>query len=87
MLGEDLEWSSVELFQSWFIVAVSAANSAGTERIVLGDSDRSRAIRAKHYIESSKNSEKITINLKKNVDIHIHVSHVQNISPNTLNIK
>ena len=34
-------------------------------RIGLGDSDRSRAIRAKRYIESSKNSEKITTNLKK----------------------
>ena len=44
-------------------------------RIGLSDSDRSRAIRAKRYIESSKNSEKITKNLK-NVDIHIHVSHV-----------
>ena len=34
-------------------------------RIGLGDSDRYRAIRAKRYIESSKNSEKITTNLKK----------------------
>ena len=56
-------------------------------RIGLGDLDRSRAIRTKRYIESSKNSEKITTNLKKNVDIHIYVSHVQNISPSTLNIK
>jgi len=32
-------------------------------RIGLGDSDRYRAIRAKRYIESSKNSEKITTNL------------------------
>ena len=56
-------------------------------RIGLGDSDRYRAIRTKRYIESSKNFEKITTNLEKNVDIHIHVSHVQNISPSTLNIK
>ena len=34
-------------------------------RIGLGDSDRSRAIRAKRHIESSKNSEKIRTNLKK----------------------
>ena len=52
-------------------------------RIGRDDSDRSRALRAKCYIESSNNSEKITTNLKKNVDIHIHVSHVQNISPST----
>jgi len=34
-------------------------------RIGLDDSDRYRTIRAKRYIESSKNSEKITTNLKK----------------------
>ena len=34
-------------------------------RIGLGDSDQSRAIRVKCYIETSKNSEKITNNLKK----------------------
>jgi len=34
-------------------------------RIGLSDSNRSRAIRAKRYIERSKNSEKITTNLKK----------------------
>jgi len=33
--------------------------------IGLGDSDRSRVIRTKRYIESLKNSEKITTNLKK----------------------
>ena len=38
-------------------------------RIGLGNSDRYRVIRAKCYIESSKNSEKNTANLKKNVDI------------------
>ena len=44
---------------AWFTVAVSAADSVGTE------TDRSWAIRAKRYIENSKNSEKITTNLKK----------------------
>jgi len=32
-------------------------------QICRGDSDRSQAIREKHYIEGSKNSEKIMINL------------------------
>ena len=55
-------------------------------QIGLGDSNWSWAINAKRYIESSKNSQKITTNLKK-IDIHIHISHVQNISPSTLKIK
>ena len=74
-------FSSIVPFNSWFTIAISAADSAGTE------TDQSRTIRVKRYIESLKNSEKITTNLKKNVDINIHVSHVQNISPSTLNIK
>ena len=49
----------------WFTVAVSAADSATLRQIGLGDSDRYQAIRAKRYRESSKNSEKITTNLKK----------------------
>jgi len=40
-------------------------------RIGLGDLNRSRAIRAKRYIESLKNSEKITINLKKCRHAHL----------------
>ena len=45
-------------------------------RISRGDSDQSRAIRAKRYMQNSKNSEKEIV--KKIVDIKIHVSHVQN---------
>ena len=46
-------------------------------RIGRGVADWSWAIRAKHHIENSKNSEEITINLKKNVDTNIYVPHVQ----------
>jgi len=46
-------------FMTWFKVAVSAAETTGTEI------DRFRAICAKRYIEISKNSKKITINIKK----------------------
>ena len=44
---------------SWFKIGVSAADSVSTE------TDQSRVIRAKGYIENSKNSEKIATNLKK----------------------
>jgi len=55
-------------------------------RISRGVSDRSRAMRARRYIESSNFFEK-TRQILKNIDINIHVSYVQNISPSTLNIK
>ena len=57
---------------AWFTVAISAADSVGIE------TDWSRRLgsvlgeRAKRYIESSKNSEKMTTNLKKNVDIFMY---------------
>ena len=72
---------------TWFTVAVSAADSTGTE------TDQSQRLGSvsgdtrKMLHRKLKNSEKITTNLKKNVDVYIHVSHVQNISPSTLNIK
>ena len=46
-----------------FKVSVSAAPAP--RRIGLGDSDRSRTIRAKRYIERQKNYEKIMTNRKK----------------------
>jgi len=55
-------------------------------RIVLGDSDRSQVIRTKRYIESSKNSEKITKNLKKCGHPHLCITCLK-ISLSTLNIK
>ena len=76
-----------EYLSSWFTVAVSAADSAGTE------TDRSQCLGLvsgdthKTLHRKLKISKKITTNLKKNVNINIHVSHVQNISPSILNIE
>ena len=54
--------------------------------IDLGVSDQTRAIHAKHYIKTKKNLKKPR-QIQKNVNIYIHVSHIQNLSPSTLNIK
>jgi len=55
-------------------------------QIGLSVSDWTRALRAKRYVESWKILKKLR-QILKNIDINIHVSYVQNLSPSTLNIK